>query len=67
MTKAKLIKKQELNQEPPRPDFSKAHKPSAKRSAEIVREWIGHRQKSQPSARQAFAALVGNPEPGELT
>ena len=64
MTKAKLIKKQELNQELPRPVLSKAHKPPAKRPAEIVREWIGHRQKSQPSARQAFAALFGNPEPG---
>ena len=64
MTKAKLIKKQELNHEPPRPVLTAAHKPSAKRPAEIVREWIGHRQKSQPSARQAFAALFGNPEPG---
>jgi hypothetical protein len=67
MKKAKLIKKQEMNQEPPGSTPAKAPKPPAKRPAEIVREWIGHRQQSQPSARQAFAALFGNPEPREMT
>lgn len=64
MTKAKLIKKLELYQPPHKPTVSKAPKPTAKRSAEIVRDWIGQRQKAQPSARQAFAALFSNQEPG---
>jgi hypothetical protein len=62
MTKAKLIKKQQLPQSPHRPAASNASKPTAKRPAEVVRDWIGQRQQAQPSARQAFAALFSNPE-----
>lgn len=67
MTKAKLIKKEKLNNQPRLLAVPPAAKPSARPPAEIVREWIGQRQQARPSARQAFAALFANREPGELT
>jgi hypothetical protein len=66
MTKAKLIKKEKLDNQPRLLAISPVSKSSERLPVEIVREWIGQRQQSQPSARQAFAALFTNPESGKL-
>jgi len=68
MHKARLVKKDTLQQE----QQPKARKPKRQRkqpvqlarpAVEVTKEWLHGRREERPSAREAFAALFGKPDP----
>jgi len=66
MSKAKLVKKDTIQQEQ-RPRARKAQKarkpmPAARKAVEITAEWLNSQRQERPSAREAFAALFVKPD-----
>lgn len=54
--KTRLIKRKEINEQQ-KPGTAPAAPVGARNPAEVLHEWLNKREKSEKSARQAFAAL----------
>lgn len=63
MMKAKLIKREEAMERQQEKKARIAQQKTAKKTVEIVHEWLDQRQIQKLNPRAAFAALFAQPQP----
>jgi hypothetical protein len=62
MTKAKLIKREEVIERQQAKAAQKVQKQVGRKTAEVVRDWIDNRRAQRIDSRAAFAALFALPQ-----
>lgn len=62
MTKAKLIKKDEILKREPKIVAQRSQKQAVRQTVEVVNQWIEKQQAKHLDPRAAFAALFAHPQ-----